>query len=135
MRSVLTSLCTIALLLVVPSAASAQVAVESVTFMRDDGAGAPGEVVSAFRPTDHTLYVQTTVDQVLVNPKGHVFWTAVETSAGDNIAIADADLSGVLANTFTAHLSLPRDFPTGRYRVDFTLDDQLLQSAEFFVVE
>jgi len=46
-----------------------------------------------------------------------------------------ADLPGAVANAFDSKLTLSRDFPVGRYRVDFFMDDQLLQSSEFQVAQ
>jgi hypothetical protein len=71
------------------------------------------------------------LDQVLVNPNVHVSSTAVEIDAGSNIFIGDVPLNGIVANMIDAHITLPSDFPTGKYRVDFYLDDQILQSGDF----
>jgi hypothetical protein len=136
-RALCLALAAAALLVLVPGMASAQsapsVSIQNITFMRDDGTGQPGDVVTSFIPTDHILHVHADLDQMVVNPNAHVTWTAVDTTAGSNIAIADASLNGAIANSFDSQLSLPQDFPVGTYRVDFYMEGQLLQSANFQV--
>lgn len=126
-----------ALLLLVPTMASAQSAptasIQNITFMRDDGTGQPGDVVTSFSPTDHIVYVHADLDQTVFNPNAHVTWTEVDTTAGSNIAIADVPLNGAVANSFNSQLSNTQDFPVGTYRVDFFMEGQLLQSATFQV--
>ena len=131
-RMLVVGLGLVSLLMLVPGLASAQ-SIVNVTFMRDDATGQPGDVVSSFLPTDHTIHVRAQLDQVVVNPNAHATWTAVDTSAGNNIVIADAPMSGAITNELDAQLSLPQDFPVGTYQVDFYLNDQILDSAQFQV--
>ena len=137
MRAQFLGIAAAALLVLVPTIASAQSApaasIQNITFMRDDGTGQPGDVVTSFSPSDHILHVHAGLDQMVLNPNGHVTWTAVDTTAGSNITIADAPLNGIAANSFDSQLSLPQDFPVGTYRVDFYMDGQLLQSGNFQV--
>jgi hypothetical protein len=137
MRALFLGMAAAALLVLVPTIALAQSApaasIQNITFMRDDGNGQPGDVVTSFSSTDHILHVHADFDQLVVNPNGHVTWFAVDTTAGSNITIADLPLNSIAATAIDSQLSLPRDFPVGTYRVDFYMDGQLLQSGNFQV--
>ncbi len=112
--------------------ASGPVAVESVTFMRDDG-GKPGAVTTSFKPSDHILHAQAKLNQTTTGFNGKVVWVAVETEGGNGVTIAETNVSGLAANTITGKVELPRDWPIGKYRVDFYQGDTLLKSGEFTV--
>lgn len=108
-------------------------AVESVTFMRDDGSGNPGSTVTSFKPSDQKIHAAAKLNQITTNFNGKVVWTAVETSEGNNLMIAETAISGLAADTLSANMSLPVDWPVGKYKVEFYQAEALLKSQEFTV--
>ncbi|HEX5414178.1 MAG TPA: hypothetical protein VFZ25_00830, partial [Chloroflexota bacterium] len=113
---------------------SGPLAVDSVSLMRDDGSGKPGDTVTDFKPTDHKIFAEAKLNQAATGVPAKATWVAVDTSAGKNITIASVDL-GTLegANTLDTNISMPRDLPTGSYRVDFYLNGSVAKSATFQV--
>ena len=111
---------------------SAPVAVETITFMRDEG-GKPGATVTSFKASDRVFHAQAKLNQTTTGFNGKVVWVAVETEAGDGITVAETKLSGLAANTLSSNVELPNDWPVGKYRVDFYQGDTLLKSGDFTV--
>jgi hypothetical protein len=111
---------------------SGPLAINSVTFMRDDGNGRPGDTVTDFKTTDRHLHAKATLNRSASDVPVKVVWIAVDTSAGKNITIAQVDLGKLNGgNTIDTDVSLPRDFPAGKYQVDFYLSDKVAKSATF----
>ncbi len=109
--------------------------IESVTLRADD-AGEPGEAVEVFLPTDKKLHFDIALDETeLGNHEFLVEYWAVDTSAGKNIRVGDFKASALVANTINASLTLPRDWPTGLYRLDVKMDGELIGSHEYDVAE
>ena len=109
--------------------------IESVTLRADDG-GEPGEEVEVFHPTDKKLHFDIALDEAKVGNHTFVveFW-AVDTSAGGDIRLGDFKSESLLSNTIKASIALPRDWPTGLYRLDVSMDGELIGSHEYEIVE
>lgn len=107
--------------------------IEDVVMMRDAG-GEAGEEVDSFAPGDHVQHFKITLDEMKVGQHEYTveFWAA-HTSAGDDIKVADFAAGGLLANTIDAQVSLPRDWPTGEYRLDVMMDGEKIGSYEYEV--
>ena len=60
-------------------------------------------------------------------------WTAVDTSAGQNVEVAQKEFTGMAVNSIKAQVELPSDWPTGKYRLDIYLNDALGKSVDFTV--
>jgi hypothetical protein len=115
-------------------AAPGEVKVNSFKLYIDDGSGEPGDEVSAFKPTDRIQHFEVNLDSMLKN--GTVIkwvFTAVDTSAGQDIAITEVETTVLIGNNLTAQLEMDQDFPTGSYRADVYIDGTLLQGFEYKV--
>jgi hypothetical protein len=110
--------------------------IESYKLMQDNGSGAAGDEVKAFKPTDHVQYFDVQLTQFL-NVGSTVNWvfTAVDTSAGKDIKITEVNTKVVVANHLNANLSLDKDFPTGKYKADISVDGKPLGTIEYTVAE
>jgi hypothetical protein len=124
----------VALASLFPAAAFA-VGIESVTLRADDN-GQPGETVEVFIPTDLKQHFDIKFDEVAVGNKTYMveFW-AVDTTAGQNIRLYDYTSDSLIANTINASVSLPRPWPVGLYRLDVKIDDEVIGSYEYEVLE
>ena len=111
----------------------APLAVDNVTFKLPDAGGSPGKSVTAFAPGDRKIFAEAKLNQTVTNFSGKAVWTAVDTSAGKGITVAEAPLSGLAGNILTTNAELPRDWPTGTYRVSFYQGDTLLKAQEFTI--
>ena len=109
--------------------------IESVTLMADNE-GKPGETVELFVPSDLQQHFSIKLDELKTGNHQFVveFWSA-DTTAGKNIKITDDVSSGLLANTITARVSLPREWPVGVYRMDVKMDGKSIGTYEYEVAE
>jgi hypothetical protein len=123
-----------ALVTLVPPVAFA-IGIESVTLRADDN-GEPGEVVETFIPTDTRLHFEIKLDEVAIGSANYVveIW-AVDTTAGQDIRIADFKGDALVANVINVNISLPREWPVGLYRLDVTFNGEAIGSHEFDVAE
>ena len=112
---------------------SSGVKIDSVTLARDDGSGKPGETVTSFRPSDRTFYVLVKLDRLETGLKVKVSWVAVAAAGSTNQVLAEREFSALTANTIRGDITLPNDWPTGKYRVDIYVNDSLQKSVDFTV--
>lgn len=108
--------------------------VRSVELARDYQNGKAVDVTTSFSPTDNPLHCVVTLNNAPDDTRVKVAWTAVEAGDGEyrDQMIDETELetgSGVLDFT----LSNNGEWPTGKYKVDVYLNDELNQSAEFLV--
>jgi hypothetical protein len=106
--------------------------IESVTLRADDA----DEAVEVFLPTDKKLHFDIALDETETGNHEFLveFW-AVDTSAGKDIRVGDFKANSLVTNTINASLTLPRDWPTGLYRLDVKMDGELIGSHEYDVAE
>lgn len=109
--------------------------IESVTLRADD-AGEPGDTVEVFLPTEKKLHFDIALDETELGSHDFLveFW-AVDTSAGKDIRITDFKANSLATNTINASISLPKDWPTGLYRLDVKVDGELIGSHEYNVAK
>ena len=50
-----------------------------------------------------------------------------------NIKVQEATVDVLAGNKLTSYVSLPNDWPTGKYRADIYLNDKLLKSVDYTV--
>ena len=107
--------------------------IESVTLRADD-AGEPGEAVEVFLPTDKKLHFDIALDETELGNHDFVveFW-ASDTSAGKDIKVSEFKANSLVTNTINASIELPRDWPTGLYRLDVKMDGKKIGSHEYEV--
>ena len=112
-----------------------QIGVESVKLMRDDGGGNPGEVVQNFAPADHKMHFEiTTTGMLSAGSKVKWVFTGVDTSEGKNLSVATFETDATsTANVLTANVELDRGWPTGSYKAEVYVDDQLLTTVDYTV--
>jgi len=117
-----------------PAAAGSDITIVSSRLMKDNGSGAAGDVVTAFKSTDHTQYFEAQTSGFLaIGADVTIKFVAVDTDAGKNIAIAQTDVKVLVGNTIDGQLSLPRDFPVGSYRADILVNGALIGSIPYTV--
>ena len=121
------------ILLAACSGSSGPVKIQSITLARDDGSGNAGETVTNFSPTDHTFYATITLDHIETGLKVKLTWVAVDANGVTNQTIDSSEFTSLAANVVNGKLSLPHDWPTGKYRLDVYLNDSLQQSVNFNV--
>lgn len=107
--------------------------VESITIMKDDGNGKPGETVESIKSTDHNFHAAVKLD-VGTDKKIATELIAVDTPQGKDISVLQKDYElGGMENTITLDYSLPNDWPTGTYKVVASSGGKVLKEKEFKV--
>jgi hypothetical protein len=96
---------------------------------KDDG----GTKVKYFRSTEREQHFFAKLNKLERGVKVVWVFTAVKTAAGNNVKIAEAEASGLVANYVTGNLTLPRDFPIGTYRADLFVGGKLTSSLLYEV--
>ncbi|AVP97770.1 hypothetical protein C7S18_11430 [Ahniella affigens] len=111
------------------------VGIESVSLHLDDE-GEAGEEVRVFAKADQVQHFEIALDETKLGSHTFVveFW-AVDTSAGQNIKVSQFESGALIANTISAKVSLPREWPTGSYRLDVKMDGQTIGSHDYEVIE
>ncbi len=116
-------------------AAAADDRIEAVSLMRDDG-GKPGAIVAQFTPQDRKQHFAVKLRKLeLGKNRFQARFVGVETAAGNNVEVfRTGDIgNSLIANTITAQLSLPRDWPLGRYAIEVVMNDQPIGRREYIV--
>jgi hypothetical protein len=104
-------------------------AVQSVTLSNTSG----GTSTTTFSPTDHIIYAAVQLNRIETGLTAMVVWTAVDTSAGQNVEVARKEFTGLAVNVIQAQVELPQDWPTGKYKLDIYLNSSLSKTVEFTV--
>jgi len=104
-------------------------AVQKVTLSRTES----GEAVTSFSPTDHIFYAVIELNRIETGLTAKTVWTAVDTTGGQTVEIAQKEFSGLVVNTIKAQVELPRDWPTGKYKLDIYLNGTIAKTVEFTV--
>ena len=111
------------------------VTIQSIVMKRDNGNNEAGDTVTQFLSTDRIQYFEVGTSRLL-DPGTKVKWSfvAVKTDAGNDIAIKDVTTDVLVGNQLTAHISLPRDWPVGSYKVDLFFNEKLVKTIDYEVV-
>ncbi len=92
-----------------------------------------GTAATTFSPTDHTIYAAIQLSSIETGLTAKVVWTAVDTSAGQNTEVASKEFTGLAVNVIQAQVELPRDWPTGKYKLDVYLNGTLANTTAFTI--
>jgi hypothetical protein len=110
-------------------AAAGPLTVQSVALSNTSG----GAAATTFSPADHTIYAAIQLSRLDTGLTAKVVWTAVDTSAGQNLAVGEKEFTSLVANVIQAQVELPRDWPTGSYKLDIYLNGTLANTTAFTI--
>lgn len=100
--------------------------IEEIHMARDDGNGDPGEETDTFSPSDRTIHCVVRLAEAKSKTKLKFSWWIVEAEGSENQKIKDIEYTTrVLENVVHAHLTLPQDWPTGKYKVEVYVNGNL----------
>lgn len=113
--------------------ANADVYVERIRMAKDDD-GKPGETTTSFAPTDHTFHVVADLNKAKGGTVMKLVWKAVDVLNGQNGEIKTIDYTTKsFENKVHGHLTLPKDWPKGTYRVEVYVNRNLDKTIDFTV--
>jgi hypothetical protein len=100
---------------------------------KDDG-GDPGDQSSTFGPSDRTIHAVAKLKESKSGTKMKFSWWIVDAEGAKNEKIKDIDYTTkALENVVHGHLTLPRDWPKGKYKVEVYVNGSLDRTAEYNV--
>ncbi|MCM3872902.1 MAG: hypothetical protein ND895_19650 [Pyrinomonadaceae bacterium] len=114
-------------------APSATGAIEDLHMAKDKG-GDPGDETNVFSPGDRTIHCVAKLAEAKSGTTMKFSWFIVDGGATKNEKIKDIDYTtGTLENIVHGHLTLPKDWPVGKYKVDVFVNGNLEQTARYSV--
>jgi hypothetical protein len=110
------------------------VAIKEIHMAKDDGDGAPGDRTLAFAPGDRTIHCVATLKEAKSGTKMKFSWWIVDADGTTNQKIKDIDYTTrALENVVHGHLTLPQDWPKGKYKVQVYVNGDLDQTVAYSV--
>ena len=101
-------------------------AIEEIHMAKDDGNGKPGAETDSFEPGDRTIHCVTTLKTAKSGTQMKFSWWIVDAGGSKDEKIKDIDYTtGALENVIHGHLSLPKDWPVGKYKVRIYVNGEL----------
>ena len=117
-----------------PSDAASSGAIEELHMAKDDGSGSPGDETSDFGPGDRTIHCVAKLAKAKAGTKMKFSWFIVDAEGSKNEKIKDIDYTTrALENVVHGHLTLPQDWPSGKYRVEVFVNGNLEKTALYSV--
>ena len=109
-------------------------AIKEIYMAKDDGSGKPGDHTNTFGPDDHTIHCVATLKEAKAGTEMKFSWWIVDADGTQNKKIKDIDYkTRTLENVVRGHLSLPTDWPTGKYKVQVYVDGNLDKTVPYSV--
>ncbi len=103
--------------------------------MAKDNNGEPGDEANAFSPGDRTIHCVAKLAEAKSGTTMKFSWFIVDAGGSKNEKIKDIDYTtGALENIVHGHLTLPKDWPIGKYKVDVFVNGNLEKTARFSVL-
>ncbi len=100
--------------------------IEEIRMARDDGNGDPGEETDTFSPSDRTIHCVVRLAEAKSKTKLKFSWWIVEAEGSENQKIKDIEYTTkALENVVHTHLTLPQDWPKGKYKVEVYVNGNL----------
>lgn len=98
-------------------------AIKEMHMAKDDGSGAPGEETDTFAPGDRTVHCVATLKEAKSGTQMKFSWWIVDADGTQNQKIKEIDYkTRALENVVHGHLTLPQDWPAGKYKVEVSIN-------------
>jgi hypothetical protein len=108
-------------------------AIKEIHMAKDDD-GSPGAATDSFAPGDRTIHCVTTLKEAKSGTQMKFAWWIVDAEGSQNQKIKEIDYkTRPLENVIHGHLTLPQDWPTGKYKVEVYVNGDLDKTAFFSV--
>jgi hypothetical protein len=117
-----------------PSDATSTGAIKELHMAKDDGNGDPGDETNAFSPGDRTIHCVAKLAEAKAGTKMKFSWFIVDADGSKNEKIKDIDYTTrALENIVHGHLTLPQNWPSGKYKVEVFVNGNLEKTAQYSV--
>lgn len=109
-------------------------AIKEIHMAKDDGNGSPGDRTNTFEPGDRTVHCVATLKEPKAGTEMKFSWWIVDAEGTTNQKIKDIDYTtGPLENVIHGHLTLPRDWPKGKYKVQVYVSGNLDKTVNYSI--
>lgn len=109
-------------------------AIKEIYTAKDDGSGQPGDHTNTFSPGDRTIHCVATLKEAKSGTELKFSWWIVDADGTQNKKIKDIDYTTkTLENVIHGHLSLPQDWPKGKYKVEIYVNGNLDKTVNYTV--
>lgn len=107
-------------------------AISKITMAKDKN-GDPGDETNTFKPTDRTVHCLATLRNPKEGTRIKFSWWIVDAPGHKNELVKEIDYTTGNDKVVHGHLTLPRDWPTGKYKCDVYVDGVLARTVEYYV--
>ena len=108
--------------------------IQDIHMAKDNGKGAPGDETEAFSPGDRTIHCVVKLKEAKRGTGMKFSWWIVDADGSKNQKIKDIDYTTrTLENVVHGHLSLPQDWPTGKYKVQVFVNGDLDRTINYTI--
>ena len=108
--------------------------IKEIHMAKDDGSGAPGDETESFAPTDRTIHCVATLKQAKAGTAMKFSWWIVDAEGSKNQKIKEIDYTTKpLENIVHGHLTLPQNWPAGKYKCQVYANGDLDKTVHYTV--
>jgi hypothetical protein len=108
--------------------------IKDIHMAKDDGSGAPGDETQSFAPGDRTIHCVATLKEAKAGTQMKFAWWIVDAEGSKNQKIKEIDYSTKpLENVVHGHLTLPQDWPAGKYKCQVFVNGDLDRTVNYVV--
>ena len=114
--------------------ANADVYIDQINMAKDEN-GEPGESTTSFAPDEHTVHCVINLNKAKAGTKVKFTWIGVDVEdmkKNDEIKSIDYTTNS-FENKVHAHLTLPKDWPKGKYKVEVYINNALDKTISYTV--
>ncbi|MGZ8843076.1 MAG: hypothetical protein ACXW18_05395 [Pyrinomonadaceae bacterium] len=112
--------------------ADADVFVNKIYMAKDDG-GNPGDETESFSPGDRTIHCVVELNKAKKDTDVRFIWRAVDVGGrSEDIKTIDYSTKS-FENKVRGHLTLPKDWPAGKYRVEVHINGTLDKTIDYTI--
>jgi hypothetical protein len=108
--------------------------IEEVHMAEDSGNGQPGASTNLFSPENRTIHCVAKLADAKSGTTLRFSWFIVDAGGSQNQKVKDIDYTtSERENVVHSNLTLPNDWPTGKYKVEVFVNGKLEKTAQFSV--
>ena len=110
------------------------VAIKEIHMAKDDGNGAPGDETDSFEPGDRTIHCVTTLKAAKSGTQMRFAWWGIDAGGVQNKKFQEISYTTrARENVIHGHLTYPKDWPTGKYKVQVYVNGDLDKTVFYSV--
>lgn len=107
--------------------------IKEIHMAKDDG-GSPGDETNSFTPADRTIHAVATLKEPKAGTQMKFAWWIVDADGTKNQKIKEIDYTTKPnENVVHGHLTLPQDWPKGKYKVQIFINSDLDKTVNYVI--